>query len=232
LPIQESNDLRWRLECARQVYLEWDNKNEEALENCRRLLNLTDITDERREHLLDREAYNLFRLDRVEEGLSRYDRRIAVAADAGDASKRLRLLFWKSQMVLGRDPVEQSIAICQEYRDATLKNTDDRFEATSLLARELRRANRHLDALQLVDELLEERRDAWQLLDAAESYIALKNTGKALNVITEAEKHAGSLKLSQRKSDRDQYAYLAGRIVALKEDLADTSQAKGDRTKD
>lgn len=222
LPSQESPELRWRLEWARQIYLEWDDKNQEALDNSRRLMALKEVSDENRELLLDREAYNLFGLNRVDEGLSHYDRRIENAGT--DLKKRLRLLFWKSQMVLGRDPVEQSIAAWRSYRKATESGTDEWSNATSLLARELRRADRHLEAVQLVNGLLKKRQEAWLLLDAAESHIALENTEEALQVIAKAESQVEVLRESSRKADRDMVKYLEGRIVAMKDQLAVVSR--------
>jgi hypothetical protein len=116
------------------------------------LLLLDGINDDDRKRLLDREAYNLFSLDRVTEGLAHYDARITAAA--GDDDERLRLLHWKGQLILGRDPVSESLTVWQTYRDATKRGTDNWFNATALLARELRRADRHEEALRTVNENL------------------------------------------------------------------------------
>jgi thioredoxin-related protein len=87
-------DLHWRLEWTRQVYLEWDEQHEQALANARRLLQRPDLSEKDRESLLDREAYNLKNLGRVDELSSHFDRRIAAAR--GDTRKTLTLLREKA----------------------------------------------------------------------------------------------------------------------------------------
>lgn len=214
-----SESSKWRLRYSRQVYLEWSDRNEEALANCRRLLALDDVPEDYREKLLDREAYNLFRLNRVAEGLARYDQRVADAAD--DRDKRRRLLGWKAQMMLGRDPVSQSISIWEAYRSETAPGTDDWLIATALLARELRRANHHERAIHVLEELPKENPDAWLLLDAAESYVALGRHREARKHIEDAESVSRGLAESPRQSERDKFAHVATRIKELRQKLAE-----------
>src|SRR5262249_40038468 len=68
----DDRDLLWRLEQTRQAYLEWDRQHEEALKNARRLAERPGLTDADRDWLLDRQAYNLHNLGRVDELLAHY----------------------------------------------------------------------------------------------------------------------------------------------------------------
>ena len=216
--------VRLRLEETRQTYLEWDDQFEEALATCRRLLALEDLPADARKSLLDREAYNLFRLNRFDEGLAHFDRRIREAAD--DEEQRLQLLSWKVQLTLRRAPVEKSIAACEMYRSATKRGTEDWINATFLLALELQRADRHLQALNLTNEILQVDRSSPQLLWAAESYIALERYTEAVAVIEEARSQNRSLKDSPRKSDRDDYLSVVTRINKLTKKIPQKTQTK------
>jgi tetratricopeptide (TPR) repeat protein len=62
--------IRWRLENSRQVYLEWSGRYDDALANSRRLQKDPELSAEKRESLLDREAYNLFNLKRIDEAIA------------------------------------------------------------------------------------------------------------------------------------------------------------------
>ena len=67
---------RFRLERARQVFLEWDGQYEEGLANARRLLSDPQLDDERRQWLLGREAFNLVHSGKLDEYLSRWAQRV------------------------------------------------------------------------------------------------------------------------------------------------------------
>jgi len=229
LEATQDDTRRWRLESARQVYLEWSHRYDEALAHCRRLLELDTITVDQREWLLDREAFNLFCLDRVEEGLAHYDRRIAAAEDS--PQRRLYLLGWKAQMVINRDPVLQSIEACQEYRNATQHGTSDWREATGFLAQELLRAERHEESLTLVNALLREDRNTWLLLAAAESYIALGKHAEANRAIEDARSMNHELANSARQSEREQHDAVATRIDELMQKMSEQdTTAESNRT--
>ncbi len=101
-------DSHWRLERTRQVYLEWDQQHEKALANARRLLESPDLSEKDRESLLDREAYNLHNLGRVDDLLAHYDRRVAAAR--GDSRKSLALLRDKARWISYHDRPEQAQA--------------------------------------------------------------------------------------------------------------------------
>jgi hypothetical protein len=98
-------DLLWRLERTRQVYLEWDHQHEKALTNARQLLKSPDLSEKDRESLLDREAYNLHNLGRIDDLLAHYDRRVVAAC--GDTRKSLALLRDKAQWISYYDRPEQ-----------------------------------------------------------------------------------------------------------------------------
>jgi len=219
----EDEETRWRLECARQVYLEWSDRHEEALANSRRLLRLPNLTEERKEYLLGREAFNLFQLGRIDEGLARFDQRIAAADE--DPKERLRLLSSKAQMTMSalrkRGRLEESIAIWRAYQEATEKGTVHWLTTTALLAHQLQQAGRHEDALRLLKQCLEEdERNEVLLLDAAESHIALGNDEQAKKRIAEARSIVHELARSERVSEQEQAEALEDRIQGLLQRLS------------
>lgn len=217
LPATSSDSIRWRLEAAKQTYLEWDDRYEEALSNSRRLLSEDGIAEQYRERFLDRESYNLFRLDRVDEAIKHYDKRIA---DAGnDQEKRLRLLYWKAQMLHGRDPVSVSIEAWRRYRDQVEHGSDKWLTATVLLAREFQRNGSHENAIPLFEEHLNADLSSWVMLDAAASHLALGNRRRCREYIEKAAEQNAKLKDSERLSDQNHFAIVSERIKELTMEL-------------
>jgi len=219
LKTTKNEQVRWRLEMTRQAYLEWGDQFEQALENCQRVLALDNIPEDSLEAFLNREAFNLFRLKRFDEGIAHFERRLREAGS--DKEKRLKLLAWKVQLMLRHTPVEKSIEACQRYRNATKHGTDDWLQATYLLALELRRAERHLQALTVINEFLAEDRTSYQLLDAAESLIALKRDQEAAELIEEARSLSQPLKTSPRKSELDEFQSLTEKMETLTRSMSD-----------
>ncbi|QDT43707.1 Disulfide bond reductase DsbH precursor [Gimesia alba] len=217
----KNEKVRWQLEMTRQAYLEWGDQFEQALANCQRLLALDEIPEDSREAFLNREAFNLFRLNRIDEGIAHINQRLR---DAGsDKAKRLKLFNWQIQLMHNRAPVEKSIEACQRYRNETKRGTDDWLQATYFLALELRRAERHLQALKVIKEFLAEDRTSYQLLDAAESLIALKRDQEAADVLEEARSLIQPLKTSPRKSEVDEYQRLSKTIDKLTRSMSNRS---------
>ena len=133
------------------------------------------------------------------------------------------LLDLKSQMILNRGRLQQSIEIWQTYQQATRKGTDDWFEATVLLSRQLQQAGRHKDALRLVNEVLEgkleEDIDAGILLDAAKCHIGMGNNAEAKKFIDEARSTSSKLAESERRGDRKMFERIEAQIAVLLEKL-------------
>jgi len=214
--LQKTDDrkLQWRMECSRNTYLEWDGQHEEALKNVRRLSKRTDLSEKERDWLLDREAYNLFNLGRIDEGLANYDRRIAAAQD--NPKKRLDLLGSKAEMIRGRDRPEQAMEALRAYREATKPGSEDWLRATSFLADELRQGGQHRAALKLVSEYLAVDKAVGIILDAAESHIALGENEPARAMIAQAEAASSNLKESTREVDIKIAAFIEKRIKSLR----------------
>ena len=214
LKTTEDPGTRWRLERSRQVYLEWDDQHEKALANVRRLLRRPDLPEKYREYLIEREPYNLFKLGRIDEGLTLYDRLIA---EEKDRDKRLSLLSSKAQMILGRNRPRQSIAVWEVYREAAKPGTEDWFTATALLGRQHAKLGEHRKALALFEEFLAYDKLPHVMLDAAGSHIALGEHAKARELIERVEREAASLEQSERKSDRDTAEQLKKWAAKLRE---------------
>jgi thioredoxin-related protein/tetratricopeptide (TPR) repeat protein len=225
IPKVKDRETLARLERSRQTYLEWDKQYEAALKNIQRLLATLDLRPNELEWALDREAFNLFNLERIDEGLSHYDRRIAEARN--NPEKRRRLLWWKAQLILNRGRGEQAIAAWRDFRDAEPRETRRWQTATSLLARELRKADKHQEALELVNQVLEIDKSkepnleiAWSMIDAAESLVALGQREKAGDMIHRASTVSTQFKDSERESEKDLAFRLQKRIETLRQQIA------------
>jgi thioredoxin-related protein len=216
-------DLQWRLETTRQVYLEWDQQHDKALTNARRLLQRPDLSDKDREMLLDREAYNLHNLGRIDDLLDQYDRRIAAAR--GDTRKTLTLLRERAQWLHYYDRPKQAEAAWRAYRAATQPGSEEWLLATQGLAGQLRKAGQHRAALELVDECLKVNKAAGLLLDAAESHLALGEQERARACLDEAEAAARPLASSRSELDAKIFAAIQHRLKALRAQC-DSKQAR------
>jgi thioredoxin-related protein len=213
----------WRLELTRQMYLEWDGQYEAALKNARRLSKRPGLGASDRESLLDREAYNLHNLGRVDELLAHYDRRIAAAKD--DLKKRLGLLSSKAEWLGYHNRPEQAVAAWRAYREAAKPASEAWLSATAGLAHELRKAGQHRAALKLVSDYLAIDKTPWLMLDAAESHIALGDKDKARSLIRQAEAASGDLKKSTNKTDIKIWARIDKRMKSLRKQL-DTNKSQ------
>jgi thioredoxin-related protein len=207
-------DLHWRLEYARQVNLEWDHQHEKALANARRLLKSPDLSEKDREALLDREAYNLHNLGRVDDLLAHYDRRIAAAR--GDSRKSLALLRDKAPWISRHDRPEQAQAAWRAYRAAARPGSEDWLNATQGLAEQLRKAGRHRAALELLGEGLKVKEWEGLLLDAAESHLALGEKEQAQACLNKVEAAARPLEGSRNELDARFFAAIQRRLKALR----------------
>ena len=213
-------ELSWRLEYARQVYLEWDGQYEAALKNGRRLLADPNLAPDHRDSLLGRESYNLFNTGRAEEAVSQLDRRIQ--EDGISAAKRLRLLSWKAQMLFNRKMPgitrEARYKAWIEFRQAAPPKSDDWSTATALLGRQYMLDGEFRQALPLIDEFLKVEPDnAWVLLDAAECEIGLGHKDAAREKIHAAEKSLPANPV--RQDDKDFAKRVHDRIAKLQDKL-------------
>jgi thioredoxin-related protein/tetratricopeptide (TPR) repeat protein len=207
-------DLHWRLEHARQVYLEWDEQYETALTNARRLLKSPDLSEKDRESLLDREAYNLKNLGRVDDLLAHFDRRIAAAR--GDSRKSLALLRDKARWISFFNRPEQAQAAWHAYRAAARPGSEDWLNATQGLAEQLRKAGQHRAALELLGEGLKVTESEGLLLDAAESDLALGEKAQAQACLNKVEAAARPLEGSRNEIDTRFFAAIQRRLKALR----------------
>ncbi|MDX1926756.1 MAG: thioredoxin family protein [Pirellulaceae bacterium] len=215
LPTITDDTMRWKLEFARQVYFEWSDRNEEALANSRRLQELPNITESNRDSLLQRESYNLFRLKRIDEGISHADRTIAATTDA---EKKARLLSWKAMMIATERPAEY-VKTLEECIKLTERGTNLWESSVSALAREFRRTNQFEESLMLVNELLDIERSAGGLIFAADCQIALGNRAAAEALLAEAKQAITKLAESQRKDDIESVKNLKSEIEKSFEQL-------------
>lgn len=215
-------DLRWRLEFARQVYLEWDAQYVAGLENARRLLADPNRTPEQRETLLDREAYNLFNCGRVREGVAQFDRRIHDAQSS--PAKRMHVIRMKANLLISHRQSpgvsrEERYRAWQDYRAAAVPKSDDWSTATALLGRQYMLDGDYRDALPLLHEFLEVEPDnAWVLLDLAETNIGLGKKDEARAQIAAAETTLPAKPV--RQDEIDQNARVRARIGRLLDRLA------------
>ncbi len=232
-------DIQWRLERSRQIYLEWDDQHEAALENAGRLLNGVDRAPKEREWLLDREAFNLFNLGRVREGIAHCDQRILDARDS--PQKQRRLLSWKAQMVLNRSHVRpaESIRAWTEYRQATEPGSEEWLEASVMFARKLHGLGKHQEALTLQREVLKTdptnpwfvSAKPWVLLDVAKSYIALSEFERAQESLRNIETTFSTV--SDRPSDKEAEKQLRAAVSRIRRELLEKKgETRSDQRRD
>src|SRR5207245_2083328 len=91
-----------------------------------------DLSEKDRESLLDRKAYNLHNLGRIDDLLAHYDRRIAAARV--DTRKTLALLRDKAQWISYHNRPEQVQAAWRAYRAAAKPGTEEPAGAVRLKA--------------------------------------------------------------------------------------------------
>src|SRR5262249_44616048 len=144
----DDRKMTWRLETSRQTYLEWDRQFGAALQNARRLAERPGLSPVDREWLLDRQAYNLHNLDRVDELIALFDRRLVPGES--DAKNRLNLQKAKADYLGYHNRPEQTLAAYRAYRDAAKPGSDEWLEASSRLADQLRQSGQHRTALKVV----------------------------------------------------------------------------------
>jgi thioredoxin-related protein len=214
--------VRWRLQTARHVYLEWDNQYADALDDARQLMAKGDRSPDEREWLLQRESFNLFNLGRIDEARSQCDRRIH---DAKSPEQKLRLLAWKAQMLTNRTGVSDNEAV-QAWLDCRLAakpGTERWLIATALSGRLLKREGRHREALPLLEEFLKvQPNETFVLLDAAECNLKLGDIETARRRIREAE--ATLPTNSPRQADVATVKRDRARIAKLREQLSQTGE--------
>lgn len=226
LKTTQTPKIRWELEKRRQCYLQVEDRNEQALAHCQRMLADDDLPEETREWFLNREAFTLMRLNRLDEAVAQFDRRLQAAGS--DQEKCLKILSKQVQVMLHSDLDEKLIEVCQKYRSVSKQGSEDWKSATYFLALALRQVERHREALELINEFLQVERSPNQLLDAAESLIALKRHTEAAALLKEVQPHIQSLKASHLKWEIEQSEHLAERSQELKKRMPqpDTSNGK------
>ncbi len=209
----EDGELRRQLELSRIAFLEHDKQNQRALTQSRTLLRNSNLDPAYREHLLNREAYNLFCLNRIEEALAHYDQRIEAAAD--EPEKRLRLMGWKAQHAFSRLEPDRSIPIWETYRRAIGNKSADWFDTTVLLARQYQKVDQHAKAITLFEEALVEQDDAWVFIDLIRSLQAAGHNDQAKQLLAKVRAEQARLEASSRVADRDEAKNLAQRLQTI-----------------
>ena len=161
----DDEDLRWRLELARQHYTELssarkDTSQEEqklicenALANARRLLSLSPPTDDIRERLLGHEAFMLQRLLRTGEMVDVYDRLIRDAAN--NPAKRLGFLRRKGTALIRQPDVDRALAALRDYQVATEPKSKNWRDATTMILYVLQQAKRPAEAIEYRKQMIE-----------------------------------------------------------------------------
>lgn len=218
-----NDDFLWRLESSKQTYLEWSDLHEQALENSRRVQAVDGIPAEYREGFLDREAYNLFQLDRVSEAIDHYDARIA--ASANDREKLLKLLFWKAQMLIPRQPSSLALQAWKDYRSATEQGSPKWIEGTNWVIALLKRDNNLDEAIREVEGLLKMDRSINSLLTAAELNCQMGERIMCDEYIAEIEISIEFLKETDKSLDGDIVERYSNRIEQLKAMQGSTSKS-------
>jgi tetratricopeptide (TPR) repeat protein len=187
-----TDEQRWTLEAARQTQWESGHEHDKALANARRLLADPRTTSDQSEFLLDREAFNLFNLDRVDEGLACYDRQILDAVD--EPARRVKLLEAKARMLLSHVEPARAVSAWREYRQAIEPRSGPWKAATATLTLQLARIAEHEEAIALCEELVRSYHDSEPLavsatmIEIARSQYAMRQGDRALESLEMADK--------------------------------------------
>jgi hypothetical protein len=133
----DSVALRNRLRQLRQAYLESSNRYEEALAMARELAADESLTSDERYLSRTRIAFNLRRLDRIEEAIALLDKMIAEAAD--DPRRQFRLHRDKAGYLWYKNRFAEALAAWDKAATLVDPNTQDwrtaQWERTQTLAR-------------------------------------------------------------------------------------------------
>lgn len=154
LPGIEDVNLANQLRRSRLVYLEWADRNEEALEYIRKLLSRTDFSPEDHRDLDDRVIFNLRNLGRVDEAIVLMDRRIRESTRNRD---RLRHAYSsKGRYLLRARPQLAADAFLDAARHAD-DSSEAWMDAMGLAAIAWTRAEMHERAAEIHRRLLKRR---------------------------------------------------------------------------
>jgi thioredoxin-related protein len=225
LPTVTEVAMRRRIEHARQVYLEWDGRNESALENSRRLQKTEDAGSTEYEWLVGREAHNLAYTRRWDEFLDLWRRRMEDSA--GRPAARRKLLMQRAQLMFKTADVTQSIVASRELRQAVPLFSDDWQTATFLLGYELNRQGDYKPAIQAYRELIAYWRLAGEavgahiLLSIAEAQFADGQLAEANRSLTAAE-----VALANSIDTSKPMEFQRRRMAALKETIRRAAESK------
>jgi tetratricopeptide (TPR) repeat protein len=215
LPTVTDAKMRWRLEYARQVRLEWDKQHAAAIENARRLLSRTDLSRDQRESLQDRIAFNLTESGRYGEAVALMDELIAANDDRPNRQlKYLATKAWYLDAAArdGGDRTQATVAF-ERLRERCRPGSDDWETATWGLALQLQAAQRFREALALRRELVASNPAPELLLDLAETQASLGLFADALCAVSRVERWISERPASElRRSDAERVTRLTLRL--------------------
>ncbi len=213
LPSVQDDDVRWRLELARQTQLElssWQKDAvpeertlicEEALANARRLLKVPPPSADLRVRVLSHEAHMLQRLGRVDEMVAIYDGLIADAAE--NSPRRLARLRRKATSLLGQPDLERTLAAFRDYRDATEPKSEKWLDAIGMTALALERAGKSEQAIEFRMRYLAVDPDSFaQRLALARNQQAAGQLDEARKSLDEAEAGAAAYIKNAKRPDK------------------------------
>ena len=220
LPTVSDAKIVWRLERARQTYLEWENLNELALENARRLLTHSDLTRDQQEDLKFRVAFNLKNLARYSEAVAQLDELIVANEDR--PGRQLDHMNFKAFCLKyaaddGGD-AQAAIAAFQQLRARCKPDSDDWQVATRHLGIQFQKLGRFEEALALRLEMVERQPAPATLLEATETYISLGRTADAEKNLAEAQRLIELLP-SDRQDEAKAVQWLTDRAEDLRRQL-------------
>jgi thioredoxin-related protein len=234
LPEAADTDVYWQLQVRRQEYQEAARDYDGAIRNAQQLLNSAGVPARARESILDSEARCLESLNRSEEAIAHYDRRIE--ASAADPKRKLKLLCDKGYLVQRVGQTPEAIEAWKAYRDFAQPKSFEWLTATSCLARYLQKSGDSVAALSLFEQILSTLAEAergeivlawpWSAagafitLEAAECHIAKGTLSDAKELIDRAVVEIDALRISRRQEDKERANELHEKVTALRAKLA------------
>ncbi len=186
----KSPEFRYQLRRSRQVFLEWSQRNDEALVIAKQLSTDEGISAEDRRHFRSRVAFNLCRLGRIDEAIVVYDQLIADVAD--DPRAALRYHRQEADQLKNAGRLDEAIATYESARKLVKPGSADWLLVEILRGRLLIRAGRNSEAVEAFDLVLKAEgiTPVERAMSFADLSVALHNVGRqqaALKQVSLAE---------------------------------------------
>ena len=218
------DETRFILELNRQIALQDKEQFEQALTHARRVLE-TGLTGRHRQAFQDREMFSLFRLDRIDEMLAHFDRRLEEAKN--NVSVRRRLLLIRSSQMQQQNPASRNIKLDREFLREVEVDSFHWLSASGFLANSFKRDGQYKEALRVYEPIIGKEQgngeDASALIESAGCQIELGELDAAKKLLTQAKKRLEILKAKTDRRSKMLVEFASSRMKEVTQRLSEAS---------